>query len=123
MIFRVVPSRRAPCHPCTDLFLVYAQRFDIVPQPNPQSPNQRGMYMEPTTKMYRVKRARRSGGSQSIMGDVIPMGQVRALVNLVPLFGEVAEKRLTKETILEYGSEFQLNTYFDKELLYALRRL
>ena len=79
--------------------------------------------MEPTTKMYRVKRARRSGGSQSIMGDVIPMGQVRALVNLVPLFGEVAEKRLTKETILEYGSEFQLNTYFDKELLYALRRL
>jgi hypothetical protein len=68
-----------------------------------------------------MKQARRSDGS--IMGDVIPMGQVRALVNLVPPFGEVAEKRLTKETILEYGSEFRLNTYFDKELLYALLRL
>ena len=117
----MVPCRRAPYHPCADLFLSYAQRFDIVPQPCPQSPGQRGLYVEPLTKMYRMKRACRS--DKSIMGDIIPLGQVRALVNLVPLLGEVADNRLTKETLLEYGSEFRLNPYFDKELFYSLRRL
>jgi hypothetical protein len=117
----VVPSRRAPFHPCADLFLVYAQRYDIVPQPNPQCPRQKGKFMEPLTKMYRIKRAQRSDGS--IMGDVIPLGQVRALANLIPIFGEVAEKKLTKETVLDYGLEFRLNTYFDKELAYALLHL
>jgi hypothetical protein len=57
------------------------------------------------------------------MGGIIPLGQVRALINLVPLLGEVADHRLTKETLLEYGSEFRLNPYFDKELFYALRHL
>jgi hypothetical protein len=103
------------------VILAYAQRFDIIPQPCPGSPEQRGLYVEPSTKMYRMKRARRSDGS--IMGGIIPLGQVRALVNLVPLLGEVADERLTKETLLEYGSEFRLNPYFDKELFYALHRL
>jgi hypothetical protein len=71
--------------------------------------------------MYRVKRARRS--DRSIMGGIIPLGQVRALIDLVPVFGEVADHRLTKETLLEYGSEFRLNPYFDKELFYPLRHL
>ena len=35
LIFRVVPSRKAPYAPGTDLFLTYAWHFDIVPQPNP----------------------------------------------------------------------------------------
>ena len=103
------------------MILAYAQRFDIIPQPCPQSPAQKGLYVEPLTKMYRMKRAFRS--DRSIMGGIIPLGQVRALVNLVPLFGELADERLTKETLLEYGSEFRLNPYFDKELFYALRRL
>lgn len=117
----MVPCRRAPYHPCSDVILAYAQRFDIVPQPCPQSPKQKGLYAEPLTKMYRMKRAYRGDGS--IMGGIIRLGQIRALVNLVPLLGEVADKRLTKETLLEYGSEFRLNPYLDKELFYSLRRL
>jgi len=121
IVFRVVPCRRAPYHPCADLILTYAQRFDVIPQPCPQSPEQKGLYVEPSTKMFLMKSARRS--DRSIMGGILPLGQVRALVNLVPLFGEVADNRLTKETLLEYGSEFRLNPYFDKELYYALCRL
>ena len=121
LVFRVVPSRRAPYHPCADLFLAYAQRFDVIPQPSSQPREGRGLYVEPLTKMYRVKRAYRS--DRSIMGGIIPLGQARALINLVPLLGEVADHRLTKETLLEYGSEFRLNPYFDKELFYALRHL
>ena len=118
LIFRVVPCRRAPCHPCAGLILSYAQRFDIIPQPCPQSPEQKGMYVEPSTNMYRMKRARRS--DRSIMGDIISLGQVRALVDLVPVLGEVADNRLTKETLLEGNSEFRLNSYFDKEMFYSL---
>lgn len=120
LVFRVVSCRQAPYHPCSDVILTYAQRFDIIPQPCPQS-SQKGLYVEPSTKMYRMKRACRS--DKSAMGGIIPLGQVRALVNLVPLLGEVADKRLTKETFLEYGSEFRLNPYFDKELFYSLRHL
>ncbi|KAH9009862.1 hypothetical protein EDB85DRAFT_2162199 [Lactarius pseudohatsudake] len=118
LIFRAVPSQAFPPS-STDLFLSYVQRFDIVPQPNPVAPAHRGVYPHPSTGMYLLKRARRNDGA--IMGDVVPLAQLRALVNLVPRFGEEADKRLTKETALEYSSEFWLNKYFDKELFYALK--
>jgi hypothetical protein len=101
------------------MFLAYVQRFDIVPQPNPQRPNQKGSYVEPSTGMYCLKRARRSDGS--FFGDVIALGRIRALVDLVPRFGETAEKRFTKETVLEHASEFRLNKYFEKEIFYVLQ--
>ncbi|KAH9027612.1 hypothetical protein EDB85DRAFT_2074745 [Lactarius pseudohatsudake] len=104
LIFRAVPSQAFPPS-STDLFLSYVQRFDIVPQPNPVAPAQRGVYPHPSTGMYLLKRARRNDGA--IMGDVVPLAQLRALVNL--------------ETALEYSSEFWLNKYFDKELFYALK--
>ena len=69
--------------------------------------------------MYLLKRARRNGGE--IMGDVVPLSQIRTLINLVPRFGAVADSRLTMETALEWSSEYWLNKYFDKELFYALK--
>jgi hypothetical protein len=69
--------------------------------------------------MYLLKRARRS--DRAIMGDVVPLDQIRALIDLVPRFGAEADKRLTRGTTLEYSSEFWLNKYFDKELFYALK--
>ncbi|KAH9013680.1 hypothetical protein EDB85DRAFT_2076567 [Lactarius pseudohatsudake] len=118
LIFRAVPSQAFPPS-STDLFLSYVQRFDIVPQPNPVAPAQMGVYPHPSTGMYLLKCARRNDGA--IMGDIVPLAQLRALVNLVPRFGEEANKRLTKEMALEYSSEFWLNKYFDKELFYALK--
>jgi hypothetical protein len=69
--------------------------------------------------MYLLKRARRTGGA--IMGDVVPLAQLRTLIDLVPRFGAEADKRLTRGTALEYSSEFWLNKYFDKELFHALK--
>lgn len=122
LIFRAVPSRRAPYAPGTDLFLTYAQRFDIVPQPNhtvQASSTQRGLFPDPSTGMYVLKRSERSDGT--ILGDVVPLGQIRTLLSLVPRFGAEANKQLTKETSLEFSREFWLNRYFDKELFYALK--
>ncbi|KAH9159458.1 hypothetical protein EDB89DRAFT_2117806 [Lactarius sanguifluus] len=117
LIFWAVPSQAFPPSSNADLFLSYVQRFDIVPQPHPvalASSNQKGPYPHPITGMYLLKRARRIDGA--IMGDVVPLAQLRTLVDLVPRFGTEADKRLTKETALEYSLEFWLNRYFDKEL-------
>ena len=101
------------------MFLAYIQRFDIIPQPNPQCPSQKGSYVEPSTGMYCLKRAQRSDGS--LFGDVIVLEHIKTLVDLVPRFGEAADKHLSKETVLEHASEFRLNKYFQKELFYALQ--
>jgi hypothetical protein len=122
LIFRAVPSRRAPNALGTDLFLTYAQCFEIISQLNPTaqaSSTQRGLYPDPSTGMYVLKRSERSDGT--IMGDVVPLRQVRTLLDLVPRFGAEANKQLTKETSLEFSREFRLNKYFDKELFYALK--
>ena len=68
--------------------------------------------------MYCLKQACHIDGS--FLGDVIALEHIRALVDLIPCFGEAAEKRLSKETVLEPVSEFHLNKYFEKELFYAL---
>ena len=122
LIFCAIPSRAAPYAPGTDLFLTYAQRFDIVPQLNPTVQalsHLRGLYPDPSTGMYVLKRAQRT--DVTIMGDVVPLGQVRTLLDLVPRFGADANKQLTKETSLELSREFWLNKYFEKELFYSLK--
>jgi hypothetical protein len=120
----VVPSKRAPYSPGTYLFLTDAQHFDIVPQLNPTGQgqlNERGPHSEPSTGMYLLKRAHQTDGS--IIGDVVPLVQLRALVDLVPHFGKGASRQLAKETVLAYSSEFWLNKYFEKELFFALKHV
>lgn len=119
LIFRAVPCRRAPYALGTDLFLTYAQRFDIIPQRDQASSTRKGLYPDPSTGMYVLKRSQRS--DRTVMGDVVPLRQIRTLLDLVPRFGEDANKQLTKETSLELSLEFWLNKYFEKELFYALK--
>ena len=69
--------------------------------------------------MHLLKHAHRADGS--IMGDIVPLAQLRTLVDLVPHFGKQANRQLIKETVLEYSSEFWLNKYFSKKLFYALK--
>ena len=68
--------------------------------------------------MFMLKRAQSQ--DQTIIGDVIPLGQLWSLVQLTPVFGKVADHRLAKESSLEYSTHFWLDKYFDKELYYAL---
>jgi hypothetical protein len=119
LIFRAVPSRIAPSAHGTDLFLTYVRRFDIVPQLNPAVQASSTRKPDPSTGMYVLKRSRRSNGTT--MGDVVPLGQLRTLLDIVPRFGADANKQLTKETSLEFSLEFWLNKYFEKELFYALK--
>lgn len=117
LIFRTVPNRTALLHPCSSLFLCYAQRFDVISQLNQGSTTQ-GPHVEATSGMYILKRAKRHDGT--ILGDVVPLAHVRALASLIPRFGKAAEKRLTRESSLEHSLEFRLNKYINKEFFYAL---
>ena len=65
-----------------------------------------------------LKRAKRTDGS--IIGDVVPLHQLRSLVNLVPRFHEAAARGLTDKNSSTYSAEFFLNKFFDKELFWAL---
>ncbi|KAJ6463763.1 hypothetical protein DFH09DRAFT_1254651 [Mycena vulgaris] len=86
--------------PGINKFLAYVQRFDIEgPVPI-------------------VTRAWRTNGI--VMGDIIPLDQLRAHVELTPQFGKQADRRLTKENSLDYSEEFWLTKYFTKELFFAL---
>lgn len=115
LIFRVVNTDVTAPLVGTDRFLTYVQRFDVIPQPYEGN---MGPYPDPATKMFILKRAQRS--DRTIMGNVVHLSQLRTPVNLIPRFGKKADPRLTKETALEYSSDFSLNKYFDKEMFYAL---
>ena len=119
LIFRIVPSDSHETY--GDCFLTYVRRFDIISQINATISGSRtlkGPYPEPSSGLYLLKRSKRSTGV--IMGDVLPLDQIRSLVNLTPRFGKEASHILTKDNSLEYSSEFWLNKYFTKELFLAL---
>ncbi|KAG1899089.1 uncharacterized protein F5891DRAFT_1129043 [Suillus fuscotomentosus] len=86
-------------------FLTYVQRFNISGD------------RDPTTQLYLLKRAKRSNGTH--MGDVVPVSQLRAPVNLVPHFGAIADMRLTAYNSLEHASEFWLNHFWDKNTFFS----
>ena len=69
--------------------------------------------------MYVLKRSQWS--DRTVIGDVVPLQQIRTLLDLVPQFGEDANKQLAKETSLELSLEFWLSKYFEKEVFYALK--
>lgn len=89
-----------------------------MPQLNTGSSTVRGSYPEAASSMYILKRARRA--NNSFIGGIVPLQQIRGMVDLVPRFGEKADRRLGKTNCLAYSTEFWLNKYFDKELFYAL---
>jgi hypothetical protein len=118
VIMRIIPSRQTPSVLAENPFVAYVQRFDIVPQFNPVTETTT-QCPESGTSLYVLRRARRTDGS--LLGDIIPLYQLRCLVSLIPRFGEKADPRLSKTSSLFYSNEFWLNKYFNKELFYSLQ--
>jgi len=122
IIFRIIPSSHRQSEESTqhvyNRFLAYVQRYDIVKQPNPHNTSLRGIYPEPNTGLYLLKKSTRANGER--LGDIVPLDQIRALVDVTPRFGAKANRRLTSSSSIAYSTEFWLNKYFYKELFYAL---
>jgi hypothetical protein len=122
LIFQILPT--APFtddtplgHQITGRFLAYIQRYDVVPQRDPTGA-QHGMYPDSSTGLYLLKRAVRSTGE--VLGDIIPLDQLRSLADVAPRFGEEASPGLTNTNSIVFAKEFWLNKYFDKEHFYIL---
>jgi len=100
------------------VYLVYADRFEIIPQPTSYGSTSRGVCPDPITGQYLVRRSTRTNGSR--LGDVVPLLQARIPAPLVPRYGTQADPKLTSRNSLEYSTEFYLNSFFDKELYYFM---
>ena len=107
-------------HPAWDVkvFLVYAERFDLVPQPTHHGSTTRGYCLDPVTGMYVTRRSLRSNGTR--LGDVLPLSQIRIPAPLIPRYGDRVDPKLTAQNSLEFSTEFYLNHFFDKELYYFM---
>ena len=68
--------------------------------------------------MHVLHRAKRANGEY--FGDIIPLSQLRAPINLVPRFGKTANKCLSSTNSAALSEEFWLNKYWEKDLFYAL---
>ena len=93
------------------LYLVYVQRFDIVPQMH--LPRGGRLAPDPVHGMYVLRRARRSDGSP--MGAIVPLYHLCMPIHLIPQFGGKADPHLTPQTSFDNSHLFFLNHYFDKE--------
>ena len=102
--------------PDTPLYLVYAQRFDIIPQ---LTATARAPIPDPATGLYILKRATRADDSR--IGDILPLSHCQAPFHLVPRFGQKADNYLTSKNSMEWSREFFLNSYFDKDIYEYLR--
>ena len=104
----------------TDTILVYAERFEVIPQPTSYGSASRGTFPDPVTGLYVMKRSTRANGSR--LGDVVPLLQARIPAPVVPRYGVRADPKLSSRNSLEYSTEFYLNSFFDKELYYFMFR-
>lgn len=91
----------------------YVERYDIKTSPADGNGNP-----DFATGCFILKPVKRA--DMTVMGDIIPLNQIREIVELTPAFGAKANPRFHKTNVLQYADSFLLDKYFDKELFYAL---
>ena len=58
-------------HQITGQFLAYVRRYDILPQRDPENHTRKGIFPDPNTGLFLLKRATRSNSEMA--GDIIPL--------------------------------------------------
>ncbi|KIM52852.1 hypothetical protein SCLCIDRAFT_140190, partial [Scleroderma citrinum Foug A] len=104
-------SPRGTVNPFANHFLIYVQRFNIIPQAN-------GSAVERTTGLHVLKRATHASGS--VLGEIFPLDQIRSYAHVVPRFDRTADNQLTTSNSIHFPQSFFLNKYFDKDFFYAI---
>jgi hypothetical protein len=83
----------------TDQFLCYVEHWDIAPQTKIiQNISTCGEFPEPNTNLYLLKQALQS--NKQPMGDIIPLKQIQAFVDLVPRMQRDANAQFTKTNLV-----------------------
>ncbi|KAG2105843.1 uncharacterized protein F5147DRAFT_746400 [Suillus discolor] len=90
-----------------DRLLVYVYRFDGTTSAR-----------DPAMQLHSIRRAKCSNGM--LVGDIVPLTQIKAPVNLIPCFGASADSRFTSQNSMEHTSEFWVNKFWDKNTFFPL---
>jgi hypothetical protein len=72
----------------------------------------------PNIKMFSLNHHFRANGSR--MGDIIPLSEVREVVELVPQFGSKMDINLNSVNSLELADSFYMNHFADKETFHVI---
>ncbi|KAH7910711.1 hypothetical protein BJ138DRAFT_1087120 [Hygrophoropsis aurantiaca] len=72
----------------------------------------------PNIDMFLVQRRHRSNSTR--LGDIVPLEDVRQVIQLVPKFGKEISPTLDSENSLEVAREFYINNFADKETFHAI---
>jgi len=104
-------------HQIMGQFLVYFQHYNVVSQHDPTGARL-GMYSDANTGLYLLKRAVLSTGK--MLGNIIPLNQLRPLVDVASHFSKEADSGLINTNSIVFAKDFWLNKYFNKELFHIL---
>ncbi|KAI6039085.1 hypothetical protein EDC04DRAFT_2568878 [Pisolithus marmoratus] len=98
--------------------LIYVEFFNFSNLHYYMVDNIRVVAPAPKIEMFVVQRRFRSNGRP--LGDIIPLDNVRQVIQLIPKFGVKAPREMTCDNCLDVGREFYLNSFADKETFHAI---
>ncbi|KAG2062419.1 hypothetical protein BDR06DRAFT_966200 [Suillus hirtellus] len=106
-------SKKGPPLPAElDQIFLYVQLFEVVARPQD----------DVGVMMFRVKRRFVTGpdGTQVRVGMIIPLLDVTHAIELIPVYGDRANRAVDSSTCLESYDTFYLNNFSDKEWYHTL---
>ncbi|KAG1791079.1 uncharacterized protein HD556DRAFT_1433078 [Suillus plorans] len=109
----IAPHNVTLPHYLADQPLLYVQYYEIVGDPGSQR----------AISMYTVARKYWEGptGQRIRLGAVIPLTDVTHAVELIPMYGQGADRTVGAATSMEVYERFYLNNFSDKEVYHSLR--
>src|SRR5688572_13607101 len=99
MIFRVMPSHLLQYNEARHRLIIYGQHFRVVQPSELAFPSMSGPVPELASGCYRMQPAKHL--DNMVIAGLIPLTQVRALADLVPIFGEKADNRYHMLNVIE----------------------
>ncbi|KAG2124547.1 hypothetical protein BD769DRAFT_1628761 [Suillus cothurnatus] len=101
-----------PLPPELDQIFLYVQLFEVIARPQD----------DVGVMMFRVKRRFVTGpdGTQVRVGMIIPLLNVTHAIELIPVYGDRADRAVDSSTCLECYDTFYLNNFSDKEWYHTL---
>ena len=62
------------------------------------------------SKLFEVRKQREAGNAE-IVGEVVYLSAIRQSIQLIPVFGQKANRNWTSETVLDQCEEFYINNF------------
>ncbi|KAG2336155.1 hypothetical protein BDR05DRAFT_897109, partial [Suillus weaverae] len=111
MVFSL-SKKGPPLPPELDQVFLYVQLFEVIGRPQD----------DVGVMMFRIRRRFATGpdGARAQVGMIIPLLDITHAIELIPIYGDRADRAVTSSTSLERYDTFYLNNFSDKEWYHTL---